>query len=281
MIIAAAHGGLAAGYVENLTVVTVEQRQVGRPLRLAPRPAELAGREVLLTALHDRLSAAVGPQPRIAALYGMGGVGKTSMAVEYAHRHKSEFGVVWQFAAEDRAVLEAGFARLNGLLAASGGLSDPRDPVGSVHAVLADSPLPWILIFDNAPDPASVQDYLPGDGLGQVLITSQHGLWPTGLGIEVPELEVEAAAGFLVSRSGDPDLVTARKLAAELGDCRWLLSKPARMSRLPASPWLSTVHCSMTAGRSCWLAAQLLGTPRTSRRQSALRCRSLTKTPTR
>jgi hypothetical protein len=208
---------LAAGYVENLTMVTVEHRRVGRPLRLAPRPVELADRERLLTVLHDRLSGAVAPQPRIVALHGMGGVGKTSVAVEYAHRHKSEFGIVWQFAAEDRAVLEAGFARLSALLAAAGGLSDPRDPVGSVHAVLADSQLPWLLIFDNTPDLASVQDYLPGGGSGQVLITSQHGLWPPGLGIEVPVLEVEAAARFLMSRSGDPDLVAARELAAELG----------------------------------------------------------------
>ncbi len=218
MTIVGTDGGLAAGYVENLTVVTVEGRQVGRPLRLSARPVELAGREAMLTSIRDRLSGLVGSQPRTAALHGMGGVGKTSVAVEYAHRYKSDFGVVWQFAAEDSALLEAGFARLSALLAATGGLSDPQDPVGSVHAVLADSPLPWLLIFDNAPGPASLREYLPGGGPGQVLITSQHGLWPAGVGIEVPVLELEAAAQLLVRQSRDPDLVVARQLAAELGE---------------------------------------------------------------
>ena len=35
------------------------------------------------------------------ALCGLGGAGKTSVAVEYAHRHLAEVGVAWQFSAED------------------------------------------------------------------------------------------------------------------------------------------------------------------------------------
>jgi predicted ATPase len=46
------------------------------------------------------------------ALYGLGGAGKTSVAVEYAHRHLAEVGVCWQFPAEDLAVLAAEFAVL-------------------------------------------------------------------------------------------------------------------------------------------------------------------------
>jgi hypothetical protein len=45
-------------------------------------------------------------------LCGLGGAGKTSVAVEYAHRHLAEVGVCWQFAAEDRAVLAAQFVAL-------------------------------------------------------------------------------------------------------------------------------------------------------------------------
>jgi hypothetical protein len=217
VIISAAEGGLAAGYIENLNLIREERERIGRPVLLPPRPGGLAGREELLATLRDRLSGSDGPQPRIAALHGMGGVGKTSVAVEYAHRHNSEFGVVWHFGAEDRIVLEAGFARLSALLAAAGGLVEPQDPVGSVHAVLADSQAPWLLIFDNAPDPVSVREFIPGGGQGQVLITSQHALWPAGQGIEVPMLEVDVAARYLVSRSRDPDLSAARELAADLG----------------------------------------------------------------
>gem|GEM_PF-4523463 len=44
----------------------------------------------------------------MAVLCGLGGVGKTSVAVEYAHRHLAEVGLAWQVAAEELAVLAAG-----------------------------------------------------------------------------------------------------------------------------------------------------------------------------
>ena len=90
------------------------------------------------------------------ALCGLGGAGKTSVAVEYAHRHLAEVGVCWQFAAEDPAVLAAEFAVLAAQLGARE-LVDARDPVASVHAVLARAEAGWLLVFDNAPDRASVE----------------------------------------------------------------------------------------------------------------------------
>jgi hypothetical protein len=201
----------------NLALSVPDWQPAGRPVLLPPRPAELAGREEQLAVLHDRLTGPDGPWPRIAVLHGLAGTGKTSLAAEYAHRHKASFGIIWQLAAEDRTTLETGFARLGALLGAAGRALDPRDPVASVHAVLAGGALPWLLIFDNAPDPASVRDFLPGEGQGQILITSQHGLWPPGQGIEVRALDVAVAADFLASETGDPDRAAARDLAYELG----------------------------------------------------------------
>ena len=97
--------------------------------------------------------------PRTVALYGLGGAGKTSVAVEYAYRHLAEVGVAWQFAAEDATVLAAGFGELAAQLGARG-LGDIRNPVASVRAVLARFAAPWLLIFDNAADLASVADVL-------------------------------------------------------------------------------------------------------------------------
>ena len=105
-----------------------------QPVRLAPRPVFLAGREGLLAELDARLAGGPGQSgPRLVALCGLGGAGKTSVAVEYAHRHLAEVGVCWQFAAEDPAVLAAEFAVLAAQLGARD-LVDPRDPVASVHA---------------------------------------------------------------------------------------------------------------------------------------------------
>jgi len=185
----------------------------GRVLRLAPRPAFLAGREDLLAELEARLAGDDGAGPSVVALCGLGGAGKTSVAVEYAHRHLGEVRVCWQVAAEDPAVLAAGF----GELAAQLGAADGGDPVAGVHAVLAGGGSRWLLVFDNAPDRAAVAVFVPPAGPGRVLITSRNQIWPPGQAVEVPVLDRQVAAGFLAARTGDADRRAALELAGELG----------------------------------------------------------------
>ena len=187
----------------------------------------LAGREKLLAELDARLTAGAGQAgPRLIALHGLGGAGKTSLAVEYAHRHLAEVAVCWQFPAEDPAVLAAEF----GVLAAQLGareIVDARDPVAAVHAVLARQEAGWLLVFDNAPDRASIEPLLPPAGPGRVLITTQNQHWPPGQALDVPVLDRSVAADFLVNRTGDPDRAAARDLAAELGGLPLALEQAA------------------------------------------------------
>jgi hypothetical protein len=210
--------GIVAHLVDQ--VATLERPgtdpTANRAVQLLPRPALLAGREELLGNLDARLSIDSSRGPRIVTLSGLGGVGKTSVAVEYAHRRLPEVGVVWQFAAEDPTVLAAGFAELAAQLGIRD-LADTRDPVASVHQVLADFPGRWLLIFDNAADWASVQAFVPPAGAGQVLITSQNPNWPHGQAIEIPPLGTGVAAEFLINRTGNHDWRTAHELAEALG----------------------------------------------------------------
>jgi hypothetical protein len=218
--ITAAGSGIAAGLIDgNVTqyvVATQMPERAGRPVRLPPRPVDLIGREDLLADLHQRLASQDGLSPRLVALRGVGGCGKTSVAAEYAYRHKAEVGVAWWFPAEDRTGLEAEFARLAPLLGAAGAMFEPRDPVVSVHAVLADSPQPWLLVFDNAPDAGSVREFLPPAGMGRVLITSQNASWPPSQAVEVMPLELQVAGDFLVNQTGDADRAAAAELASAL-----------------------------------------------------------------
>ena len=149
------------------------------PVSLPPRPALLAGREELLADLDARLTAGTGP--RVVALHGLGGAGKTSVAVEYAHRHLAEVGLAWQFPAEDPALLRAEFVRLAVQLGARE-MVDARDPVASVHGALAVFPADWLLVFDNVLNQQAVQPFLPPAGRGRVLITSQSAAWPPARG---------------------------------------------------------------------------------------------------
>ena len=197
----------------------------GRVLRLAPRPVFLAGREELLAELDAWLAGNYAAGPPVMALCGLGGTGKTSVALEYAHRHLGEVRVAWQFGAENPAVLAAGFGELAAQLGA-GGLAGTRDPVRSVHAVLANFPAPWLLIFENASDKDSVAPFLPPAGPGRVLITSENPGWP-GQMLDVAALDLEAAAGFLISRTGDPDRHAAEDLAGMLGGLPLALERAA------------------------------------------------------
>jgi len=196
-------------------------------VRLAPRPVFLAGREGLLAELDARLAGGPGrPGPRLAVLCGLGGAGKTSVAIEYAHRQLAGVGVCWQFPAGDPAVLAAEF----GVLAAQLGareVVDPRDPVVSVHAVLARQQAGWLVVFDNAPDRAAVEPFVPPAGPGRVLITTQNQHWPPGQALDIPVLDVGVAADFLVNRTGDPDRAAARELADQLGGLPLALEQAA------------------------------------------------------
>ena len=206
----------------------MQQRRgiTGKPVRLAEPPPLLAGREELLAELDARLSGGDRSRPRTVALTGIGGAGKTSVALGYAHRHLAEVGAAWQFAAEDLTVLAAGFGELAAQLGARDAL-DTRDPVASVHGVLAAFPAQWLLIFDNAPDRASVERFLPPAGAGRVLITSRNALWPPVQAVEVPVLDRAVAAGFLAARTGDTDDQAAAALAEAVGGLPLALEQAA------------------------------------------------------
>ena len=187
-----------------------------RPVRLDQRPTSLAGRDGLLAELDIRLTAEEGAIPRLVVLHGMGGVGKTSAALEYAHRHLDDYGLIWQFSAEDPVALSANFAELAALLGVRD-LLDGADPVQQVHAALAARQGRWLLLLDNVTAPGALRTVMPPAGFGHVLVTSQYPHWPPGQAVEVPVLDYQAAAAFLLTHTNDTDSTAALQLATELG----------------------------------------------------------------
>jgi hypothetical protein len=207
---------LADDIRDGLARAGIAPAVASQPVRLLPRPTFLAGREELLADLDARLTGGGEPDPRMVALCGLGGAGKTSVALEYAYRHLAGFGIAWQLAAEE----PTGLAAALGSLAAELGSRDLLaidDPVARVHGMLAACPEDWLLIFDNAPDPAALRGVLPPKGRGQVLITSQNPHWPRGQAVNVPVLGQDVAADFLLARTGSQDREAGRELAVELG----------------------------------------------------------------
>ena len=131
------------------------------------------GRDGLLAAVRDRLVA--GDRAVVQALAGMGGVGKTQLAIEYAHRFADCYDLAWWVDAEQGGLIGDQFAALGMAL----GCVQPGASTEVVRAaVLGELGQRdrWLLVFDNAEDPADIRPWLPG-GTGHVLITSREHRW--------------------------------------------------------------------------------------------------------
>jgi hypothetical protein len=182
-----------------------------------PRNYQFTGREGYLEQVHQALASGPGLAALTQAIAGLGGVGKTQVALEYAYRYAPEYERVWWVQAETGVALAEGYANLARELDLQE--KDAQDQSVVKEAVRRALGLggKWLLIYDNAEDPRLVRDYLPFRG-GHALVTSRSAHW-TGLA-PVVELKVwppEEAVAFLLKRTGSQDESAARDLAHELG----------------------------------------------------------------
>jgi DNA-binding SARP family transcriptional activator len=158
------------------------------------------------------LAASLSPSG-VVALHGLPGIGKTQLALAYAHRQ--DLPVVWWCPAENPDVVDVSLARL----AVELGIGVPGDVDRTriaLRRALADRD-GWLIVFDNAERLHHIRTWLPSTGAGQVLITSRNPDWEGyAKSIAVQPFTLAESTAFLLRRTGHVS-AKAEALAHRLG----------------------------------------------------------------
>ncbi|MER5663745.1 FxSxx-COOH system tetratricopeptide repeat protein [Streptomyces mirabilis] len=187
---------------------------------IPPRNPSFTGREELLDKLHQRLLREMATAVLPHTLHGMGGVGKSLLAVEYLYRRMGEYDVVWWISAERTAQISLSLVELAPRLGLPTG-SDVSSTVASVlEALRIGVPYAnWILVFDNAESPESVRQFFPAGGPGNILVTSRNPQWVSvARPLEVDVFMREESKQLLRIRGPEISDTEADRLAEALGD---------------------------------------------------------------
>jgi tetratricopeptide (TPR) repeat protein len=199
---AMAHARLGRGNAGRGTA----ERLAGLP----PRNPHFAGRSEKLAQLGAMLDRGSG----VVAIHGLGGVGKSQLAQEYAHTRHDRYQIIWWVRAGSHVELVTDLVKLGRAL----GLAVDTQPEHVINAVRAQlgTRQDWLLIFDNVSDVEAICEVLPV-GNGHVLITSRIRHW-TGVARTCPleELPPHEAAHYLRASTGR-DAPEIAELARELG----------------------------------------------------------------
>jgi tetratricopeptide (TPR) repeat protein len=194
---------------------------------LPPRNPDFAGRSHLLEELHRTLSG--GGQAAVvqaATVHGLGGVGKTQLALEYAHRYAPDYDVIWWVPAEQPIAIPG----LLGGLAKRLGIPEQADQAELLASLWDELRRRerWLLVYDNAQGPKELEPYRPPGGAGQVLITSRTPTWGrTAATVRLDVLDRDEAVAFLRQRTGSDDIARLAALAEALGDLPLALEQAA------------------------------------------------------
>ncbi|MEO3778033.1 FxSxx-COOH system tetratricopeptide repeat protein [Micromonospora sp. B11E3] len=190
-----------------------------------PTPVFLGRRETLQS-LAEQVNVDAGGTVLGAAVFGLGGVGKTELALQYAHAHRGRYRPLWWVDADTADSVAAGLAALTRSLTPTWPRSAGVDDAAAWALRWLAGHGGWLVVLDNVTDPAVIEPVLAAasrsEGSGRVVVTSRRDMDWAGLGLaplRVPVLAREASVDLLVRRAGrEGELAEARELAADLGD---------------------------------------------------------------
>jgi hypothetical protein len=194
------------------------------------RNAAFTGRDAILAALRTQLFSHATARP--VALTGLGGVGKTQVALEYAHRFAAFYDVVWWISADQPAIVRTELAKLAGPMRLTA--STTNEQVDAVlQALRQGNRFPrWLVVFDNPDDPSQLQEFLP-EGPGDVIITTRNPSWQRVADcMEITVFDRSESVELISRRVATLLPADAEAVAERLGDLPLVVEQ--------AAAWLAT-----------------------------------------
>ena len=207
-----------------------------------PRNDAFVGRARLLATIRDAFTAG----ESTVVLHGAEGVGKSQIAIEYAHRYAADYELVWWIPAGHALHIRialAGLAMRLGQLV----VPDLRAALPAVQAVTPDET--WLLIFDNAGRSEEVLPFVPTTR-AHVLVTTEDPHWPR-FTVEVGAFTRDESRQLLRQRNASD----ADRLAAALDDMPLAVAACADETSIPVNDYLLLVERKLPALRDPVAAA--------------------------
>ncbi len=161
------------------------------------------GRDEIITRLHEQLKAGqVTALSQPQALTGLGGIGKTQIAVEYAYRYHQDYQVVLWAHAESTEALTSSYVTIATLLNLPEHEAQEQEITVQAVKVWLQRHSKWLLILDNADDLSLVPAFLPPSLGGHLLLTTRaYAVGRLASRLEVDTLPPEQGAMFLLRRA--------------------------------------------------------------------------------
>lgn len=184
--------------------------------------AVFIGRENALARLDHKLS---GDQAQVIigqVIHGLGGIGKTELARQYATINRDCYRLRWWITAESAEQIQDGLTALAERLHPLVALALTGEQAADWARGWLQAHKGWLLVLDNVEDPAHVRDLLGQLYTGHILITTRRTVrWPAGVQpIPLPLLDEHAAAELITKvgeRDRPEDQPAVEKIAKELG----------------------------------------------------------------
>ena len=210
-----------------------EQFAVSLSLSTIPEPAQFVGREKELAEMHQLLYGCA--TRSVVVLHGLGGIGKTQLAIAYARRHKAKYTAIFWVNANDQDSLKLSFVDIAqqvlrdhpsaSVLASvdlEGNLDDVVNAIKAWFSIRKNAR--WLVIYDNYDNPkipgnadrsaVDVRPFLPGSDHGSIIVTTRSSQVTIGRRIQVQKLlNVQEGLNILSNTSGRKGIMDGRLFA--------------------------------------------------------------------